>query len=156
MGDSAGAHFHIPPEWMTVTQMSAVRKHIWVAKTTTPPVAVCFLPCAAGCQRETSAKCLIALEFIVRSHVCQSPPVAALLKIKKHSPVLPLLLRHLCNWVREEFGFSVPVLCQRHKPGHLASHARACDSRRPVLPVGSVLPLVGLLVRLLAGQVLQK
>ncbi|RMC05365.1 hypothetical protein DUI87_18554 [Hirundo rustica rustica] len=23
LGDSAGAHFHIPPEWMTVTQMSA-------------------------------------------------------------------------------------------------------------------------------------
>lgn len=22
LGDSAGAHFHIPPEWMTVTQMS--------------------------------------------------------------------------------------------------------------------------------------
>lgn len=25
LGDSAGAHFHIPPEWMTVTQMSTVR-----------------------------------------------------------------------------------------------------------------------------------
>lgn len=25
LGDSSGAHFHIPPEWMTPTQMSLVR-----------------------------------------------------------------------------------------------------------------------------------
>lgn len=38
LGDSAGAHFHIPPEWMTVTQMSAVRNCTQFVKT-----AACFL-----------------------------------------------------------------------------------------------------------------
>lgn len=66
LGDSAGAHFHIPPEWMTVTQMSAVRDHIQ----SKPLIAFCFLCCAAGCQGETRAKCFTALEFVVTiSHV---------------------------------------------------------------------------------------
>lgn len=61
LGDSAGAHFHIPPEWMTVTQMSAVRDHVQPK----PLIAICFLCCAAVCQGETSAKCFTALEFVV-------------------------------------------------------------------------------------------
>lgn len=74
LGDSAGAHFHIPPEWMTVTQMSAVRNHVQLAKSTDChllSLLCCRLPRANKCKMlHCIGICSYGLTCISPSHIC--------------------------------------------------------------------------------------
>lgn len=51
LGDSAGAHFHIPPEWLTASQMSVVSNF---GSTHSGCAGLCF--CSLCSQGETSSK----------------------------------------------------------------------------------------------------
>ncbi|KAM9575405.1 acyloxyacyl hydrolase [Guaruba guarouba] len=150
LGDSAGAHFHIPPEWMTVSQMSAVRNDTWGAINHDAAGCPLLSPLCRRLPKGNKSKIFIYSFInlnlfimykllIYNLHICHfctgfyvtisclSFPSRGC--SSENQKAVPPLARHLCNWVREEFGFSGLVLCQGHKPGHLPSYTGPKETR---------------------------